>query len=151
MSERGSARALAGVDVFGRPPKTRFTRTLPRRPESARAARRLVTAALRQWDLAEVQDAAHLVVTEFVSNAAKHATRDMVLVSVTRRGDRLVRIAVVDLSDTLPVLRCVGPDAVDGRGLAIVAQVSHDRWGAEPMRWGCRRGKRVWADLEVPL
>jgi hypothetical protein len=44
-----------------------------------------------------------------------------------------------------PVARVVGPDALDGRGLAIVAALAR-RWGAE--RVGS--GHSVWAELGVP-
>lgn len=142
----------AAMDLVRRPlARPHFTRTLPRCPESARAARLLVTAALSTWGLDGIEDAGHLVITELVSNAARHAVKRSLLVSVTLLDAGLVRIAVVDLSEVPPELRCAGPDALDGRGLAIVDEVSHHRWGVEPMRWGCRRGKRVWADLELEV
>lgn len=126
------------------------SRSLPRRPESAKTARALVTSSLRAWGLDAAMDSAHLVVTELVSNAVRHAEKDTLLVTVTRQDAGLVRIAVVDLSEAPPVMRCAAPDAVDGRGLALMSVLSDGRWGVEPMRWGRRTGKRVWVDINVP-
>jgi serine/threonine-protein kinase RsbW len=149
MSEAARAYRPVGVNLSRRLPKAAYAKRLPRRPESARPARALVTAALRQWGLTGIEDEAGVVVTELVSNAVKHACWDQVLVTVTRRGDALVRVAVVDSSAAMPVIRRPEPDAVNGRGLSIIAQMSDGRWGVDPLTWGARCGKRVWADLEA--
>lgn len=129
---------------------SRVTETLPRMPESARLARRLVSATLRVWGLEELEDAAQLVVAALMSNAVVHAKRDSVRVTVTRLHQRRVRVALVDLSRELPQLRPVGAQAESGRGLEIVNALSRGRWGVDPLPWG----KRVWAELsaaeEVP-
>ncbi|WP_284576880.1 ATP-binding protein [Streptomyces sp. 2P-4] len=120
-----------------------YTATLPRVPESARRARSLVTAALGRWGLEEFEDAACLVTTELVANAAAHARSDSLLVRVERIGPRAVRVAVVDRSKVLPCPRDAGPDEESGRGLWLVDALSGGRWGADPLKWG----KRVWAVL----
>lgn len=120
-----------------------YSVTLPRAPESARRARLLVTAALGRWGLEEFEDAACLVTTELVANAAAHARMDSLLVRVERIGPSSVRVAVVDRSTALPCARAAGPDEESGRGLQLVDALSGGHWGTDPLRWG----KRVWAVL----
>lgn len=122
-----------------------YNTTLPRLPESARPARRLVSGALQVWNLEEAEDAALIVISELVSNAVAHARRESIRVIVTRQDDRLVRLAVVDLSHTLPEPRPAEQDDESGRGLALVSALSDGRWGVDPLPWG----KRVWAELAV--
>ncbi|MEW1892305.1 ATP-binding protein [Streptomyces sp. NPDC085659] len=127
----------------GTGPLPAYTETLPRRPESARCARRMVGLALGVWDLDGLRDAAEIVVSELLANAIQHARRESVRLTVTRLGDTRVRVAVVDLSRTHPVRRSAGSDDESGRGLDIVDALSRGQWGVDSMRWG----KRVWADL----
>ncbi|MFD5788550.1 ATP-binding protein [Streptomyces sp. NPDC127037] len=122
-----------------------YTETLPRVPESARLARRLVDLALTVWDMDGARDAAEVVVSELLANAVQHARRDSVRLTVTRLGETRVRVAVVDLSRTHPTRRAAVADDESGRGLDIVDALSHGQWGVDSMRWG----KRVWADLEA--
>ncbi|MFF4385639.1 ATP-binding protein [Streptomyces sp. NPDC001552] len=123
-----------------------YKQCLPREPESARIARHLTASALHTWGLIEAKDSAAAVVTELVSNTVRHARRDTIQVTVTRTGERLVRIAVVDFSPEFPEARNAHQLGEAGRGLAIVAALCDGRWGTDPLRWG----KRVWAELAVP-
>ena len=115
---------------------------LPPRPESAGAARELVVARCRDWDVSPLCDDIALVVTELVVNAIRHAGTD-VTVSLTpiTRG---VRLEVSDGS-TRPLRprRAAGSDE-GGRGLLLVDALSH-RYGVEAEQ----RGKKVWAELLV--
>lgn len=120
----------------------RVAGTLPRAPESAATARRLVRIALSTWGLEELADDGVLIVSELVSNAVQHARSRCIRVSVTRPGAARVRISVVDKSMELPELREPGGGDEDGRGLALVAGLAA-AWGADPLPWG----KRVWAEL----
>jgi len=121
--------------------------SLPRRPESAEAARHLVSTALDTWGLPELKDDARLVVTELVSNTVAHARHDTIRVAVTRLNAVLVELSVTDLSMALPrIRRPASADEESGRGLAIVAALTDGRWGTERRRWG----KRVWAQLLAP-
>ncbi|MBT2453223.1 ATP-binding protein [Streptomyces sp. ISL-86] len=122
-----------------------YTTSLPRLPESARPARRLVSSALHLWELEEAEDAALIVISELVSNAVAHARSESIRVIVTRQDDHVVQLAVVDLSRELPELRLSGSDDESGRGLALVDALSDGKWGAETLPWG----KRVWAELTV--
>lgn len=125
--------------------RTVYTESLRRAPESVRSARRLVSSALRVWGLEQLEDTAWIVVTELMSNAVVHARLSTVRVTVTRRGERVVRIAVVDRSRRVPQSQAPDLDDESGRGLAIVAALCSGRWGVTPLR----RGKCVWADVEL--
>ncbi|MEU2792184.1 ATP-binding protein [Streptomyces sp. NPDC007100] len=120
-----------------------YTETLPRIPESAATARRLVRVAVAVWGLEELAEDGALVVSELVSNAVRYARCRSIRVSVARPGADRVRIGVVDKSVKLPGLR--EPDGEDarGRGLSLVAGLAV-AWGADPLPWG----KRVWAELQ---
>ncbi|MFJ7586930.1 ATP-binding protein [Streptomyces sp. NPDC097617] len=122
-----------------------YTQTLDPEPASAQFARSLVASALHVWELEEAEDAALLVMSELVSNAITHAGSGSIRVIVTRQAKHVVRLAVVDFSRELPQQREVAGDSEHGRGLAIVAALTDDKWGADPLPWG----KRVWAELTV--
>ncbi|BAU86937.1 hypothetical protein SLA_6068 [Streptomyces laurentii] len=122
-----------------------FSRHLERRPESAGAARRLVSAALRSWGLESAETDACLIVSELVGNAALHARYSRILVTVARVQPDLVRIAVVDRSRALPELHEPGAHEESGRGLATVDALCGGRWGVDPLGWG----KHVWVLLET--
>ncbi|MFD8375302.1 ATP-binding protein [Streptomyces sp. NPDC059688] len=119
------------------------TLSLPRRADSVPVARHLVRHALADWKLPDLGDRAELVVTELVSNTVRHARASTIRVTVRRLARDTVRVAVIDMSRTMPVLIPFAEDAVDGRGLAIVDAVS-TRWGTDRLPWG----KRIWADLK---
>ncbi|MET9778492.1 ATP-binding protein [Streptomyces sp. NPDC006367] len=121
-----------------------YSETLPREPESAAAARRLVRTALAAWGLEEQTDDAMVVVTELVSNAVEHGRLSSIRVVVSRLTDNHVRIGVVDRSKSIPVLRTDSDgDQVRGRGLLLVDALA-ERWGTDLHRWG----KQVWAELK---
>jgi anti-sigma regulatory factor (Ser/Thr protein kinase) len=97
---------------------------------------------LTTWGCSDALDGAALLVTELVTNAVLHA-RTPVTVDIQFHDD-VVRIEVGDESDRLPVAHRGPPDAMGGRGLAMVA--SHSRaWGVTPLPAG---GKRVWFELD---
>ena len=123
---------------------------LSRGPQSARMARRLTRNTLREWGLAALADDAEAIVGEFVANAVSHASRAVAAVeSGQPLGLRLLRrtgevmCAVLDPSDTAPVLRAPGRNEEAGRGLQMVDALS-DVWGWSPVTG---RGKAVWAIL----
>src|SRR5487761_529356 len=125
---------------------------LSRGPQSARAARRLTRNTLRDWGLAFLAEDAEAIVGEFVANAVPHAATAG---EVTRKqaaenlGLRLFRrtgeviCAVLDPSDSAPVLKVPGSVEESGRGLQMVDALS-DVWGWSPV---AGRGKAVWAIL----
>ncbi|AXG78070.1 ATP-binding protein [Streptomyces paludis] len=120
-----------------------YSETLPRQPESAAVARRLVRTALAAWGLEDLAEDAALVITELVSNASDHARLESIRVIVSRSGENRVRIGVVDRSRVTPERRTdSNGDQTRGRGLMIVDSVT-ECWGADLYPWG----KQVWGEL----
>jgi anti-sigma regulatory factor (Ser/Thr protein kinase) len=131
---------------------------LARGAQSARTARKVTRNTFRDWDLPGLADDAEAIVAEFVANAVTHAAATaaasahgtvVVAASPEHLGLRLMRrsgevmCAVLDPSETAPVLKCpVGTDEA-GRGLQMVDALS-DIWGWSPV---AGRGKAVWAIL----
>ncbi|MFI9026281.1 ATP-binding protein [Streptomyces sp. NPDC053560] len=120
-----------------------YSEMLPRVPESAAEARRLVTSALRVWHLEAAEFPAQIVISELFNNTVQHARLDRVRVTISRVDTHLVRLAVIDRSHAMPEAREAGLDEENGRGLELVAALTKE-WGTDLLRWG----KRVWADLE---
>lgn len=120
-----------------------YSETLPREPESAAFARRLVRVSLSVWGLDDLTEDSAAVVSELVANAVRHARRGSIRVTVERLGEDRVRLGVVDFSHERPVRGTAGTEDESGRGLALVEGLAAD-WGTEPLPWG----KRVWAELK---
>ncbi|MFF5968305.1 ATP-binding protein [Streptomyces collinus] len=136
---------LAGRRLFAEDGAPVVTRTFPRQPNSVSQAREFVHAALVDWKLSDLADAAEVVTSELATNAVQHARCGAYRVTLRRLGDDCVRVAVIDRSRAKPEMAKADDDMEHGRGLALVAAMSA-RWGTEPLDWG----KRVWADLTVP-
>lgn len=120
-----------------------YSETLPRKPESAAVARRLVCAACAAWHLYDVAEKGALVVSELVANSVQHARQESIRVVVERIAMGTVRVAVADLSRACPVPRTPKSGEEGGRGLLLVTTLATD-WGTDARRWG----KIVWANLE---
>ncbi|MER6482546.1 SpoIIE family protein phosphatase [Streptomyces virginiae] len=106
-------------------------------------ARHLVLAQLTAWDLDELSFSTELIVSELVTNAIRHAGGPVRLRLI--RADTLT-CEVSDSSNTQPRMRRARSSEEGGRGLYIVAQLSH--------RWGSRYtmgGKTVWSEQNLPL
>jgi anti-sigma regulatory factor (Ser/Thr protein kinase) len=119
---------------------------------SGRTARKFTRNTLREWGLASLADDAEAIVGEFVANAVSHgaqataeAGQPLGLRLLRRTGE--VMCAVLDPSDTAPVLRVPDRSEEDGRGLQMVDALS-DVWGWSPVTG---RGKAVWAILFCAL
>lgn len=119
-------------------------RSLKRIPESALAARTLVTDTLASWDLRHLTDDAVLIVTELVSNAVAHASGPDMRVSVVRVDARRVRVSVIDADRTRPQPRPFDVERERGRGLLLIEAMSCT-WGVHLLHGG----KAVWAELEA--
>ena len=129
---------------------------LSRGPRSAAAARRLTRDTLRDWGLPSLAEDAELIVGELVANAVTHGAQpgsgrkpgqeNLGLGLRLRRGIGAVICAVLDPSDTGPVVKAPGCAEPSGRGLQIVDVLS-DGWGWSPIAGS---GKAVWAVLSVP-
>lgn len=113
-------------------------------PQCVARARHELRRALTAWELPELADAAELVLSELLTNSLRHAQfpREHRIGTRYERIGTELRIEVHDASETWPVLQKPAPDAVSGRGLALVDAVTGGRWGVSE-RVGI--GKLVWA------
>lgn len=105
-------------------------------------ARHLVLEQLTAWDLDELAFSTELIVSELVTNSIRHAGGQVRLRLI--RADTLT-CEVSDSSNTQPRMRRARSHEEGGRGLYIVAQLSH--------RWGSRYtvgGKTVWSEQALP-
>jgi hypothetical protein len=119
-------------------------RTFSPTPESARAARSFVQAALGDVD-SELSETVLLLTSELTTNAMLHARTDF-QVSVARPGEEVLRVEVSDGNTRLPQ-PCMAPaDATTGRGLALVDALA-SAWGADRHP----RGKTVWFEVRPSL
>ena len=121
---------------------------VPHHARGARMARHRLATDLRELISPELLGDTIAVVAELVGNAVRHA--DPLPGGVVRVAWRLrsepettVEIRVTDGgADRPPLPRAAGPEAQDGRGLAIVAALA--------LRWGVEKdglGQCVWAEL----
>lgn len=127
---------------------------IPHHPRGAQIARQRLTTELRNAVHPTLLADAVAVLAELVGNAVRHATPlpgGVVRVAWRLRpagshveADRdQVEVRVTDGGAAgQPRIRAIPTDAVDGRGLSIVAALS-DRWGVD--RDGL--GQSVWAEL----
>jgi anti-sigma regulatory factor (Ser/Thr protein kinase) len=115
--------------------------TLPPDLSSVGAARAFVAERCARAQLSGQRcDDALLLTSELVTNAVLHGRSEVcVEVEVLRAT---VRISVFDENSRHPSPVSEDPDALDGRGLALVDAVA-ERWGVDdrPM------GKAVWFEL----
>ena len=79
-----------------------------------------------------------------MTNAVTHTGTAAQLVLSREPDGRLLRICVGDGSTRHPAVRDAGPDALGGRGMAIVEGLAHS-WGVTDQG----EGKVVWAQLAL--
>ena len=107
-----------------------------------RTAREVTRKQLATWDLGHLSDLAELLVSELVTNALRVASQEVTL-RLMLVGKLLVEVS--DDDHNLPQLRRADEDDENGRGLALVSNLSR--------RWGTSRkavGKVVWFELPIP-
>lgn len=124
--------------------------------QPAKNARRFTRATLERWGLETLADDAEIIVGEIVANAIRHAggtaavgdsppparADSQIGLRLFRRAGE-VMCAVLDPSDSAPVLKPPSYEAECGRGLQLVDALS-DVWGWSPV---VGYGKAVWAIL----
>ncbi|MDF2260779.1 ATP-binding SpoIIE family protein phosphatase [Streptantibioticus ferralitis] len=140
--ERGDDVALLVARFEGIAPQDVAERRLRLDHSEVRAARAFSRKQLADWGLGQLGDLTELLVSELVTNALRVATHEVQL-RLMRVGKLLVEVS--DDDHNLPQLRRADEDDEDGRGLALVSNLSH--------RWGTSRqavGKVVWFELRLP-
>lgn len=119
--------------------------TLAPVPMSSRTARHFVA----DWCIAEgifgdVVDTLLLLTAELVTNAVLHGRSEVVL-RVGHAGSH-VRVGVGDENTRLPQRRDVDPEALNGRGMALVEALA-DAHGVDVESYG----KTVWFDVATAV
>ena len=124
---------------------------VPHHPQGARMARHRLGTELADVVRPPLLADAVAVLAELVGNAIRHAQPlpgGVVRVAWRLRPSPGVNVIEIRVTDgggaALPRVRTVGPDAIDGRGLTIVAALAA-RWGVD--RDGL--GQSVWAELSM--
>ncbi|MGW7072149.1 ATP-binding protein [Streptomyces sp. NPDC054855] len=125
-----------------------FNTTLVNAPQTAGEARRLVRVAFSAWDVEEHADIAQVVISELVTNAVRHTGSRCIRVIVEHPAPDRVLVAVVDTSRDLPRMGAPSAEGLSGRGLLLVDALSQ-HWGSTRLGPDGRRGKKVWAQLEI--
>ncbi len=119
-------------------------RRFPNDPTAVRAARKFALRELSSYssDLLEVIE---LLVSELAGNCVRHtdSSFEVRIETSTRR----IRISVADRDSGRPVLRALDPEAVAGRGLALVEMLA-SAWGVRASR-SHTGGKSVWFALDL--
>lgn len=123
----------------------RFDLEIKGNGENVYLVRSLVDQAASTWSLSEdVRESGRLVLTELTSNAVRIYEGQVLRVWVADPGDGGLELAVWDPgSGDTPRLLPLSEDALSGRGLWLVRELSDERWG-----WYVSEsigGKVVWA------
>jgi anti-sigma regulatory factor (Ser/Thr protein kinase) len=113
-------------------------------PDPARVvdARKLAIEQLDTWGLWDAAFTTELLVSELVTNAIRYGESPIELRLIR---DHTLICEVSDASSTAPHLRRARVYDEGGRGLLLVAQLSH--------KWGTRHnttGKTIWCQQELP-
>jgi len=115
---------------------------LPADTSSPSRARAIVSDLLHRWQLADLEEAATLLVSELVTNGVRHAGTGMQLV-LTRQTATQIRVAVIDKAPAADVRPRESDGAAEGgRGLFLVDHLSTG-WGSV----ADGAGKTVWFEL----
>ncbi|MFE9022760.1 SpoIIE family protein phosphatase [Streptomyces sp. NPDC007808] len=115
---------------------------VPVDPAAVADIRALATRQVEAWGLGELAMTTELIVSELVTNAIRYAEPP---IRVRLLRDSRLTCEVADGSSTAPRLRHARSMDEGGRGLFLVAQLTH-RWGARYTAGG----KVIWAEQETP-
>ncbi|MFH8339994.1 amino acid permease [Streptomyces sp. AM6-12] len=111
-------------------------------PAAVATLRSGVSKQLDAWGLDELAFTTEVIVSELVTNAIRYVGGP---IQVRLIRDRTLTCEVSDTGHTTPNLRHAASDDEGGRGLYIIAQMTH--------RWGTRytaTGKVIWAEQLLP-
>ncbi|MEU7060729.1 amino acid permease [Streptomyces sp. NPDC046197] len=115
---------------------------LPPDPAAVATIRTAVSKQLRDWELGDLAFTSELIVSELVTNAIRYVGGP---IQVRLIRDRTLICEVSDTGHTTPNLRHAASDDEGGRGLFIIAQMTH--------QWGTRytpTGKTIWTEQDMP-
>ncbi|MFF4796852.1 amino acid permease [Streptomyces sp. NPDC001351] len=115
---------------------------LPPDPAVVATIRTAVGKQLRDWGLDDLTFTSELIVSELVTNAIRYVGGP---IQVRLIRDRNLICEVSDTGHTTPNLRHAASDDEGGRGLFIIAQMTH--------HWGTRytpTGKTIWTEQGLP-
>ncbi|MGW1951151.1 SpoIIE family protein phosphatase [Streptomyces sp. NPDC001920] len=115
---------------------------VPVDPAAVADIRGLATRQAEAWGYGELAMTTELIVSELVTNAIRYAEPP---IRVRLLRDSRLTCEVADGSSTAPRLRHARSMDEGGRGLFLVAQLTH-RWGARYTAGG----KVIWAEQETP-
>ena len=111
-------------------------------PAAVATIRTAVSKQLGEWGLDDLAFTSELIVSELVTNAIRYVGGP---VRVRLIRDRSLICEVSDTGHTSPNLRHAANDDEGGRGLFIIAQMTH--------HWGTRytaTGKTIWTEQDLP-
>ncbi|MFE6054303.1 ATP-binding protein [Kitasatospora sp. NPDC056446] len=97
---------------------------------------------LAGWPPSSIADA-ELALVELIVNAWRHGGTTSPVVLILFLSNTL-RVTVSDRSPSLPEQQSLSVLAESGRGLQLVAGLTH-RWGVDPQKLG----KTVWFELQL--
>ncbi|MFC9282409.1 SpoIIE family protein phosphatase [Streptomyces collinus] len=115
---------------------------VPTDPAAVGRVRAEATRQVAAWGLAELAMTTELVVSELVTNAVRYAAPP---IRLRLLRDARLTCEVADGSSTAPRLRHARSTDEGGRGVFLVARLTH--------RWGVRytaEGKVIWAEQDIP-
>ena len=126
------------------PARRHLQLTLPASGQPVRLARQVTREVLGAWRLAYVEETAVLLVSELVTNAARHARSTDAITLELAAAETWLRIEVYRCRPGLAVPRTPGEFDESGLGLVLVDSLA--------ARWGVREsmtGNTAWAELDV--
>lgn len=110
-------------------------------PVAVATIRNAVSKKLGDWGLGDLAFATELIVSELVTNAIRYVGGP---IQVRLIRDRTLICEVSDTGHTSPNLRHAASDDEGGRGLFIIARMTH-HWGTRYTR----TGKTIWTEQDL--
>jgi serine/threonine-protein kinase RsbW len=141
QSEPDHAHARPGVTEG---PSCARQMTLPAAAPAARLARQATRQVLASWQVAHLEEAAVLLVSELVSNVVRHARTTSAMILRLETAGTCLRIEVQDGDPRWPQPRTPARLDESGFGFVLVDTLA-DKWGVRQTR----RGKAIWAELDT--
>jgi anti-sigma regulatory factor (Ser/Thr protein kinase) len=131
------------------------TFTVPAIPAAVPAARHAVVDILSAWGLPPESELAHtlcLAVSELVTNAVQHAGRVSPHITLTvQTGNGHLKIGVTDHHRDRPRVRQVTPEAINGRGLALIRTLLLEARGHTTIQRHADSTKTIWIHVPAVL